>query len=697
MTEQIFGGTRSRPDIKSVLDWLAFGRGRQEEWLLIFDNNDADSVDISKFIPQGNTGNILFTSRQKDSSPVLDDEQTLAVDVMNETDAVALLLRSSRRQKETLDFSERLYSESVVRELGYLPLAIDQAGSYVSLHECTFGTYLAEFVKRRKYMLSDSSLYPGAFEHNPAVYGTFELSYEALEKRTRESTAKGHAALNALRVLSIFCFYHNENLTGQIIDRAATNSKVDKDVLGDMESAAPLPLLELNNDKSWNSKNYTEGIGLLRSYSLVKKSAFNGEDYSMHILVHCWARDRMRADVFKFQQRAARSILFDSFHLHLRFEEERFLVQLVPHLKALIDRGGSDDPDWYKSTRQESKYARLLSSVGMWKEALWVLEKVVEDRRERIKTGEEGDWLIIAGLWDLGKIHRSCGNLPDAENFLAEASNLLDTCTDRKWVNKAFLSINIDLSEVFIQRGLLGTAEKMLTWILEHEQERADKSPFFRRGTAALALAMQVAGKLKEAEALESRVLDLCIENPKVGPGDRSMMSAISNIATLRSAKGEHQSADEMWRHVLEVDQKFRGKEHPITLQSKRNVAIGCVKLDRLDEAESLLREVLEASERVLWRTHLDTLVTMDCLAGLLYQKGEQTEALELQEECLAGRIRGLGDDHQLTEKTKRDLERMKHSENMVMVEQVQWQGEAAPTAGDSNFAMQGINDRYLY
>ncbi|KAF6808114.1 protein kinase subdomain-containing protein [Colletotrichum sojae] len=218
---------------------------------------------------------------------------------------------------------------------------------------------------------------------------------------------------------------------------------------------------------------------------------------------------------------------------------------------------------------------------------------------------------------------------------------------------------------------------------------------------------MQLAGKLDEAEGLEARVLELCTENPKVGPGDRSIMSAISNIATLRSAKGEHQSADEMWRHVLEVDEKFRGKEHPNTLQSKRNVAIGCVKLDRLEEAERplrevleaerSLREVLEASERVLWRTHLDTLVTIDCLASLLYQKDEHKEALELQEECLAGRTRGLGEDHQLTLKTKRDLEKMKYGENMVMEEQVQWQGEAAPTAGDSNFAMQGMNDRYLY
>ncbi|KAF6808113.1 vegetative incompatibility protein 2 [Colletotrichum sojae] len=83
--------------------------------------------------------------------------------------------------------------------------------------------------------------------------------------------------------------------------------------------------------------------------------------------------------------------------------------------------------------------------------------------------GEEGDWLVIAGLWDLGKIHKSCGNLPDAENFLAEACNLLDTCTDRKWANSVVLGIYIDRSEVFIQRGFLGTAEKMLTLILEHE------------------------------------------------------------------------------------------------------------------------------------------------------------------------------------------------------------------------------------
>ncbi|KAK2065806.1 hypothetical protein LY76DRAFT_498634 [Colletotrichum caudatum] len=154
---------------------------------------------------------------------------------------------------------------------------------------------------------------------------------------------------------------------------------------------------------------------------------------------------------------------------------------------------------------------------------------------------------------------------------------------------------------------------------------------------------MQLAGHIDKAESLEATLLAWCRENPNIGEGHRATMRAISNIATLRSAKGQHESADEMWRHVLDIDEWFRGKEHPITLHSKRNVTIECVKLGNLEEAESLLREVLDVGERVLWREHPDTLVTMEHLAGVLYMTGEVYEALELQEECLVGRVHGLG------------------------------------------------------
>ncbi|KAK2004591.1 FabD/lysophospholipase-like protein [Colletotrichum falcatum] len=688
-TAELFGGEPTKPDIGRVHQWLE--RNTKEEWLVVFDNND--STDISKYIPPGNAGNILFTSRRNDVSPSLDVDQILAVETMKEDDALALLYRASKRQNQALDSSDEKDGKDIVRELGYLPLAIDQASSYVLNQDCSLGTYLRVFQARRNDILGDP-LHRGAFEANPAVYGTFELSYEALVKLSKESTSRGRAATNALRILNVFCFYNNENIPSEIISRAATNRKIDREALGNAESLAPLALFDLKDDKSWNDRNYLDGISLLRSYSLIKKSVAHDDCHSMHVLVHSWARDRMHADRFKFQRHAARSIIFDCFHQNFKFEDERFLAQLLPHIKPCLGHEGLEGMDWFKRTRQDSKYARLLSAVGMWREALWALEGIVAERRENLAPN---NWLIVAALWDLGQMYKSCGNLGLAEETLLESMNLLKNCSEKRWANRVIMSIGIDLAEVYIQKAELGTAQKMLTWIAECEEEKGGRSSQLRRAVAALATTMQLAGHIDEAESLEATSLAWCRENPNIGEGHRATMRAISNIATLRSAKGQHESADEMWRHVLDVDERFRGKEHPITLQSKRNVAIGCVKLNKLREAERLLREVLDVGERVLWREHPDMLMTMEHLAGVLYMTGEVHEALELQEECLDGRVNGLGDDHPLTIKTREGLETMRVGAVIPVAEQVLWQSEGTLLPGDSNLALQSMNDRYLY
>ncbi|KAF5528713.1 Calcium-independent phospholipase A2-gamma [Colletotrichum aenigma] len=694
VTAQIYGGNPSRPNITGVLNWLS--QNRPEEWLLVFDNNDSDSVNVSKYIPAGNTGNILFTSRRKDIKPTLDHNQTYAVDIMDEKDAVKLLLRSSKLEDQLLHGDNEQLVGQIVKELGYLPLAIDQAGSYIHMQDCTFGDYLFGFQSGRKQLMEDPSMGRGAFNDNPAVYGTFELSYKALEAKSKDNTREGRAALNALRILCIFCFYHNENLTDEIISRAATNEKFDTDVLGDMESVAPLALFNFKGDKSWDSTNYTDGISLLRSYSLIKKAVINDEWHSMHILVHSWARDRMHEDAYKFHHYAARSIIFDSFDQKFRFEDERFTARLLLHLKAMMKHGAPEGGDWFKETRQETKYAKLLQHVGMWREALHVLEKAVQERRDNL---EPEHWLVVDGMWALAKLNKACCRFDEAVLLFHECIDLVNDCSSRDWAAKHVHSIGIDFAEVFIQKMELGKAQNMLVYIIEEAEKKGSKHPQFRRALAALAVTMQLAGINDQAEKLEARILELCLKSPAVGPGHRMTMNAISNLATLRSERGEHEKADDMWRHVLEVDERFRGKEHPITLTSKRNVAIGCVKLERLDEAEQMLREVLEASDRVLWRTHLDTLATIECLAGVLYQQKQVDEALDLQEECYNGRLEVLGNQHPLTVKAEADLGKMRDGRLLGVEElaQVQWQGEAFTGVGDSNYVLQDMNDRYLY
>ena len=61
--------------VESVLQWMS---GIQEEWLLVFDNaDDLPVYVVDKFIPPGNRGNILITSRNRSMGRVISFENKI--------------------------------------------------------------------------------------------------------------------------------------------------------------------------------------------------------------------------------------------------------------------------------------------------------------------------------------------------------------------------------------------------------------------------------------------------------------------------------------------------------------------------------------------------------------------------------------------------------------------------------------------
>ncbi|KAJ7728631.1 hypothetical protein B0H16DRAFT_1271519, partial [Mycena metata] len=94
--------------------------------LLFFDNADDPKMNLNKFFPLCNHGSIIITSRNPglrvygEHSPVSD---------MEEIDAVILLLQSAANKT----FEQNLeVAAKIVEELYYLPLAIAQAGAFIS-------------------------------------------------------------------------------------------------------------------------------------------------------------------------------------------------------------------------------------------------------------------------------------------------------------------------------------------------------------------------------------------------------------------------------------------------------------------------------------------------------------------------------------------------------------------------------------
>ena len=70
--------------IESVLLWMS---SIQEEWLIVFDNADDPPVNVvERFIPPGNGGNVLITSRNRSMGSLISFENVIEINEMKEAD-----------------------------------------------------------------------------------------------------------------------------------------------------------------------------------------------------------------------------------------------------------------------------------------------------------------------------------------------------------------------------------------------------------------------------------------------------------------------------------------------------------------------------------------------------------------------------------------------------------------------------------
>ena len=240
--------------VQSVLQWIS---SLQEEWLIVFDNADAPPPEVvAKFIPSGNRGNILITSRNKMMGRIVSLENRIEIKEMEDADAITLFLKAS-----SLDpLPEHLEAvKKIVTELHGIPLAIDHAGAYIDAGKCDVDQYLRQLSMHRQALMSDAT-FTGASNYNQTVYGTWDLSFKEIEKRTGgHSTPKdAQAAQAAILILQICAFYHHTSISKNIFQSAAEEAMkqdVNSDRFRKLPQAITLldhTLLGLDNDGNWD-------------------------------------------------------------------------------------------------------------------------------------------------------------------------------------------------------------------------------------------------------------------------------------------------------------------------------------------------------------------------------------------------------------------------------------------------------------
>ena len=140
---------------------------------MIFDNADVLSpAELEAYLPPGRGGNILITSRNSSMRNLTSPENSLEVTEMEENDAIELLLKASCLDPSLMEFQAE--ASKIVKELFFHPLAIDQAGAYITSGATTIGNYLEKYIEHQKTLLSHSE-FTGASKYNRSVYETWEL------------------------------------------------------------------------------------------------------------------------------------------------------------------------------------------------------------------------------------------------------------------------------------------------------------------------------------------------------------------------------------------------------------------------------------------------------------------------------------------------------------------------------------------
>ena len=267
-------------DAAAFKRWLA---SRTEYWLLILDNADDPSLEISKWFPAGARGNIIITTRNPGLGIVATTE-SVPVENMVSDEATTLRLRATGDNKE----SSRDRAEPVIRHLGYIPLAIVHAGAAIRNQLYTYENYCEEFEGRRMDLLSYRNIQATDYEYS--IYATWEISVDAIRKSAEGaagvSGADSENAANALDLLNVFGYWYNTNISEEIMHMIWESIPgVESDPWW---MSNVIRLLRDNRSPEWDPLPFRKSIDILSSYSLTIGT--DGQ-FSLHPLVHSCIRD----------------------------------------------------------------------------------------------------------------------------------------------------------------------------------------------------------------------------------------------------------------------------------------------------------------------------------------------------------------------------------------------------------------------
>jgi tetratricopeptide (TPR) repeat protein len=592
----------AQESVQAVMRWL----GNNAGWLLIFDNAD-EPEKLKPWVPTDPKGHILITSRAQVFHGLA---QAVRLEVLAPEKALEFLLK--RTEGEASEAGEIEAAAKLARELGYLPLALEQAGAFISENGSQFRDYLASYRKQRLELLNKSKPIAGDYKESVATTWLMNFSRTETVNPASADLLRFSAFLDPDSIPLTLIIEGREQL-GPLLSAALGGADQDRLVLDTL-------------------------LQPLTSYSLISRDP-GSESYSIHRMVQEAVKGRM--DEAQRRVWAERAVLATN----AAFPDPEYAnwplcEALLPHAAAaarLVD-------EWNFESAQS---AGLLNQLGVYKKKRGRYAEAEPLLRRSVSIFEKvlgfNHWRVGTSLNNLAQLHFSQGRYEEAEPLYHRVLSITENALGPDHPDVA-TGLN-SLARLCSAQARYEEAEPLCSRALEiTENALGPDHPEVGTSLNNLAQVRFHQGRYDEAEPLYGRALR--IREKALGPNHPDVAVSLNNLAGVHWVRRRYQEAGRLCDRALEIREKALGPEHPSVATSLNNLAGLYRAQERYEEAEVLYRRALEIREKALGPDHPGVANSLSNLASIYHDQKRYEEADPLQKRALGIREKALAPDH---------------------------------------------------
>jgi len=578
----------------------ALRRGRPcNRWLLIFDNaEDPDAVE--DFFP-GGPGHVIVTSRNPAWARLA---EPVSVDVFSRAESVDYL----RRRVQSLSAAD---AALVARELGDLPLAVEQAAAWLAATGMAVTEYVTEI--RERFAATMELARPANYP--TSVAATYQLSFERLKSQSPA----------AARLLELCACFAPDPISLTLLSSDEM-----------IKSLTPY-------DRRLRAARTVLGLLItdITRFSLAKiDREMTSNSIQVHRLVRAAVRDQMQSASYRDEAtHEVHRVLAGARPRHGETDDPANWARydlIWPHLDA-SEIWSCDDEEARQLLIDRVRY---LWKRGENEEALGLARKLEEQWMERIGPGDEQTQSL---RFNIANVLRSQGKFEAAHELDAEI------------FEQQHQSLGSDHPSTLLTAGGLGGDLRGLGRFrealeLDEATYRRTKDLLGPDDPNTLSIANNLAIDLRlTGECFRARDLDrdtMRHRQTVLGFDHPYTLHSAAMLARDMREAGDYAGSVALLQDTYQRYLVVLGEDFVDALRVGKSLAVSLRKIGRLDDAFALTRDIDARYERIYDARHPDWLACKLNLACDLSARDQKNEAFEVASRVLAAYRATIGGTH---------------------------------------------------